>query len=56
MKHKAEWEEVKDAIIDDICNEKCHAYVEDYECPDHECPAWIVMGFCVDKDLLNPPT
>jgi len=52
---KLTWEEVRDELITDYCNDRCKKYMSDYYCPDHSCVAWLTLNFCNDG-LNNYPT
>ncbi len=38
-------EDIRDELIDGICNDKCSLYAGDYECPNHECLVWKTLGW-----------
>ena len=50
---KVEWDEVKDALLDNCCNEACPDATSDFQCPDHNCPVWRTLTFCENQDLLD---
>ncbi len=49
MKDKVGWYEVKDTLIDEYCNDRCKEYLADYHCPDHNCPVWQTLNYCIDN-------
>jgi hypothetical protein len=52
---KLTWEEVRDELITDYCNDRCKKYMSDYYCPDHNCVVYLTLNFCNDG-LNNYPT
>ena len=50
---KVEWDELKDEIIGDFCDERCHEEFEDRECLDHDCPVWRTLGFAIDEEIKD---
>ncbi|KKK98058.1 hypothetical protein LCGC14_2646570 [marine sediment metagenome] len=44
---KAKAEDVKESIIIDYCSD-CVSFPDDYDCPDHECPAWKAISILCD--------
>ncbi len=50
---KVEYNEIKDLIINGFCMENCKEEIQDYDCPNHGCPAWKTIAFCIDNFLRN---
>uniref|UniRef100_A0A6M3JI74 Uncharacterized protein n=1 Tax=viral metagenome TaxID=1070528 RepID=A0A6M3JI74_9ZZZZ len=51
MKDKVEWDEMRDTLIEEYCDDRCKEYITDYHCPNHSCPVWKTLEFCVTEDL-----
>ncbi len=46
-----EWDELKDELIQDFCNDRCPTAVGDYHCPDHNCPVWRTLTFSIQESM-----
>uniref|UniRef100_A0A6M3LII9 Uncharacterized protein n=1 Tax=viral metagenome TaxID=1070528 RepID=A0A6M3LII9_9ZZZZ len=41
--NKPSIDEVRDELCSDFCRNLCPDALEDYYCPDHECPVWVAI-------------
>ena len=52
---KVSFEEIRDELIDGICNDKCPESIEDSHCPDHSCLVWRCLTF-LDNERFETTT
>ncbi len=47
----AKIDDVRDTLIIEYCDVICNEYMEDYNCPNHDCIVWKLLNICADENL-----